>query len=158
MNVPLRSPQVLLSPCSFSLEAPSFSQRHTESQAHQGWKRPPRSSSPTVHPSPIILTKPCPSTQRLHVPWTPPGPSPAPAPCAGLHPCIKHNSNSRQEKIFKGTEVDGQKSFTSCFHQCYTTTVLRVCYSLLRNLYFLRHLEVIKPQTTMQSKESKLII
>ena len=39
-----------------------------ESPNHQGWKGPPRSSSPTILLSPIILTKPCPSTQHLNVP------------------------------------------------------------------------------------------
>ena len=31
-----------------------------ESLNHQGWKRPTRSSSPTVHLSQIVLTKPYP--------------------------------------------------------------------------------------------------
>ena len=44
-----------------------------ESKNHQGWKRPAGSPSPTIHPSPIVLTKPCPSVQRPNVPWTPPG-------------------------------------------------------------------------------------
>ena len=35
---------------------------------HQGWKRPTGSSSPTVHQLPIVLTKPCPSTQQINVP------------------------------------------------------------------------------------------
>jgi len=36
-----------------------------ESWHHQGWKRPTRSSSPTVHLSPIVLSEPCPSAQHL---------------------------------------------------------------------------------------------
>ena len=39
-----------------------------ESQNHKGWKRPTGSSSPSIHPSPMVLTKPCPSTQRPNVP------------------------------------------------------------------------------------------
>jgi len=38
-----------------------------ESQNHEVWKRPTRSPSPTIHPSPIVLTKPCPSTQRPNI-------------------------------------------------------------------------------------------
>ena len=44
------------------------SHRIIESQNHQGWKRPTGSPSPTIHPSPMVLTKPCPSTQRPNVP------------------------------------------------------------------------------------------
>ena len=39
--------------------------RITESYKLQGWKRPTGSPSPTIHPSPIVLTKPRPSTQRF---------------------------------------------------------------------------------------------
>ena len=39
-----------------------------ESQNHQGWKRTLRSSSPTVHLSPIFPTMPCPSAvQHLNI-------------------------------------------------------------------------------------------
>ena len=38
-----------------------------ESQNHQGWKRTLRSSSPTVHLSPIFPTKPRPSVQHVNV-------------------------------------------------------------------------------------------
>lgn len=40
-----------------------------ESQNHQGWKRPPRSSRPTVHLPTISPIKPCPSVQHLNVSW-----------------------------------------------------------------------------------------
>ena len=37
----------------------------TESQNHQGWKRPLRSSSPTIHLSPIFPTQPYPSSKHF---------------------------------------------------------------------------------------------
>ena len=48
-------------------------ERITEWLNHQCWKRPPRSSSPTIHPLPIFPTEPCPSVQNLNTSWTPPG-------------------------------------------------------------------------------------
>jgi len=52
-------------------------------------KGPTGSPSPTLHPSPIALTKPRPSTQRPNVPWTPPGsvtpPPPWAAHCSASH-------------------------------------------------------------------------
>ena len=56
----------------------------TKSQNHQDWKRPTGSPSPTSHPSPIVLLKPCPSTQCPNVPWTPPG-SVTPPPLWAAH-------------------------------------------------------------------------
>ena len=41
-----------------------------ESQHHQGWKRPLRSSSPTIHVSPVFPTKPCTLIQHLNISWT----------------------------------------------------------------------------------------
>jgi len=38
-----------------------------ESWNHQGWKRPPRSSSPTIHLPPIFSTKPCPLVRHLKI-------------------------------------------------------------------------------------------
>ena len=46
----------------------SQNHRIIESQNHQGWKRPTRSASPTVHPSPMVLIKPCPSIQHPNIP------------------------------------------------------------------------------------------
>lgn len=51
----------------------------TESQNHHGWKRPLRSSSPTIHLSPTKL-----SIQNPNVPWTPPGLVTPPPPWAAL--------------------------------------------------------------------------
>ena len=45
-----------------------FENHRIESQNHRGWKRPTESPSPTIHPSPIVLTKPCPTTQCPNVP------------------------------------------------------------------------------------------
>ena len=36
-----------------------------ESQNHQGWKRPTKSSSPTAHLSPMVLTELCPHSVQL---------------------------------------------------------------------------------------------
>lgn len=36
---------------------------------HQGWKRPDRSFSPTIHISPIVLIKPCHSTKCVSAFW-----------------------------------------------------------------------------------------
>ena len=41
-----------------------------ESRSHKGWKRPTGSSSPTIHPSPMVPTKPCPSTRRPVYEWS----------------------------------------------------------------------------------------
>jgi len=51
----------------------SYHLRIVELQNQKGWKRPPRSSSPTVYLSPMFPTKPHPSVQQLHVSWMPPG-------------------------------------------------------------------------------------
>jgi len=42
-----------------------------ESQNHQGWKRPLRSSPPTIHLSPTLPTKTHPSVQHLTAPGVP---------------------------------------------------------------------------------------
>ena len=41
------------------IEQNRIEQKRIESN-HQGWKRPTGSSSPTIHPSPTVLIKPCP--------------------------------------------------------------------------------------------------
>lgn len=76
-----------------------------ESQNHRGWKKPTRSSSPTIPLSPTALTKPCPSAENLNVPWTPPGLVTAPPPWDCVGTSLVQNLNGQPKISWKTPEI-----------------------------------------------------
>ena len=77
-----------------------------ESKNRYGWKRPTGSPSPTIRPSPMVLTKPCPSTQHPNALWTLPG-SVTPPPLWAAHssswsPFQRSSISQRPAWIFPG--------------------------------------------------------
>ena len=73
--------------------------RIIEAQNHQGWKRLPRSSSPTIHPPPIFPTKSCLLVQHLNISWTPPGTTGLDDPVGLFPPLWFYDSNDSTNSL-----------------------------------------------------------
>jgi len=93
-----------------------------QSQIHDGWKRPLRSSSPTISP-PHHAHWPCPSVLHLHGSWTSPGMwLSLPWACTPCNPLLSINpiETHCKKQAFLLCSVCCKQGFPLCFFPCLT--------------------------------------